>query len=1095
MKKLNLISSFIALLCAISMQAESWDISLVGPAGDDKIEITKFVPNETGKQVWIEAYKFYEIIESTLSVTAIPSGQTVSHFLDPDFVEMNRTCYSYYTPASDVVISVEVTEKPASAWLREGDSWDPTTRTLTVNSNPEGYYEYGGVIEHLVIGSGVTETSLSSRAFYNCVNLRSVTVQSTTCGGSYTMFENCPLLDYIFVPDEMVDVFKTADYWKQYANIIYPASTDPADIIPYWVRPGDGWDYETRTLIVYVNPDVNYYKHNTKFDQVVIDPNVTTVGENAFYGCTSVTDVYCFPNAANLTLGNGWDYVFKPLSETRCHVLADQLTDYQTTYYSGAGVTWVGDLSPLTTSDNEREMPLTFEARLNGTQVEYTVSSGGLPPVEYTTTDGLLWKAYSGPVTLAHSGDKIRFRGNNMTYKNGLGKNARFNCSADCYIYGNIMSLVDKTDYATANAFYRENVFYALFSGNTHIQNHPSLELLLPAKAISADCYGYMFYGCTGLTRAPELPATQLFPFCYERMFAGCTGLTKAPDLLASNLQQDCYNSMFYGCTNLCSVHCDASYRLNTNTTIDWLREVAETGTFYAPANSIFASDERGPGSIPVGWNVIPCEYATPLTFEAMENGVTVTYSIPGSGTLPAVEYSTDGHNWTPYTEPVTLAYTGDKVYFRGNNPDYRDNGQSAKFQCSADCYIYGNIMSLVNKTDYATATAFYGDYTFYSMFSGNTHIMNHPTKDLVLPATTMLQYCYAHMFSGCTGLTRVPKLPATHLAQHCYEYMFADCSGLTSVPEDMLPATTLADHCYNSMFFGCTGLTEGPALYAAHIPQFAYHHMFYNCSSLTKLTCTATSWHDDDDSNLFWLYNTAENGLLYTTLESVFANLPIGESNSIPATWNKAFMIPANEDPLNPGEFYTTFYHSMHNCALQDDGTEAYVATASGDVLFLTHIAEGSQVIPASTAVILKTTANNFVLITTPEEGVTFGVANCLDGVDIRKQVTDISGLKRSNCYVLSGQSQDESVVGVGFYLINSDYLKRHKAYLKYTGSGQNNAPKRMRFVFNKDNSATGINPVTGNPSPVTHKLIEDGQLIIIRNGVEYNAAGQIVK
>ena len=39
------------------------------------------------------------------------------------------------------------------------------------------------------------------------------------------------------------------------------------------------------------------------------------------------------------------------------------------------------------------------------------------------------------------------------------------------------------------------------------------------------------------------------------------------------------------------------------------------------------------------------------------------------------------------------------------------------------------------------------------------------------------------------------------------------------------------------------------------------------------------------------------------------------------------------------------------------------------------------------------------------------------------------------------------------------------------------------------------GIEPVTGNPSPVTHKVLKDGQLLILKNGVMYNAQGAIVK
>ena len=99
---------------------------------------------------------------------------------------------------------------------------------------------------------------------------------------------------------------------------------------------------------------------------------------------------------------------------------------------------------------------------------------------------------------------------------------------------------------------------------------------------------------------------------------------------------------------------------------------------------------------------------------------------------------------------------------------------------------------------------------------------------------------------------------------------------------------------------------------------------------------------------------------------------------------------------------------------------------------------------------------------------------------------VTSIDGLTRDNCYVLSGQE------GVGFYLINSDNLKAHKAYVKYVSTpGQGNAPRRMRFVYN---TPTDITNVQGDKVQST-KVLENGQLIIIKNGVRYNAQGQVVK
>ncbi|MBO4655847.1 MAG: leucine-rich repeat protein [Bacteroidales bacterium] len=275
----------------------------------------------------------------------------------------------------------------------------------------------------------------------------------------------------------------------------------------------------------------------------------------------------------------------------------------------------------------------------------------------------------------------------------------------------------------------------------------------------------------------------------------------------------------------------------------------------------------------------------TPLTFEAKIAGAKVTFTST-MGTPPTLEYSKNGGVWTSYTSSIILTNIGDKVSFRGNNTSYGTNSTNSSFSCSEDCYIYGNVMSLVNSTGYPTATGLSETYTFYKLFNGNTHIVNHATKTLVLPATTLTEGCYDFMFAGCTGLTSSPieTLPATTLAQSCYlrmfdgctnmttaptlsattvgvmscYMMFQDCSALESAPAlsaetignscyaymfkgcssiesaPALPATTLANGCYRSMFEGCTSLTVAPALPATTLTESCYNTMFDGCTSLT---------------------------------------------------------------------------------------------------------------------------------------------------------------------------------------------------------------------------------------------------------------------
>lgn len=194
-------------------------------------------------------------------------------------------------------------------------------------------------------------------------------------------------------------------------------------------------------------------------------------------------------------------------------------------------------------------------------------------------------------------------------------------------------------------------------------------------------------------------------------------------------------------------------------------------------------------------------------------------------------------------------------------------------------------------------------------------------------------------------------------------------------------------------------------------------------------------------------------------------------------------FAISAKQDPDDAGKYYATFFDSARKFALPNDGTKAFVAKIEGTDMTMTEIAKNDEIIPANTAVILQSPTGSFSLTPSDGSAVTFDpAANQLQGVDE-------DAVAPTNCYVLSGKSADNTVQGVGFYEYHGT-LAAHKAYLIYSGSS---APKRMRFIFNNEQQATGIDNAA--EALRSEKRIENGQLIIIKNGVRYNAQGQVVK
>ena len=59
-----------------------------------------------------------------------------------------------------------------------------------------------------------------------------------------------------------------------------------------------------------------------------------------------------------------------------------------------------------------------------------------------------------------------------------------------------------------------------------------------------------MFYGCTSLTSAPELPATELARGCYCRIFNGCENLSSVTMLAPSDKIKDTSYSFNYWLDN-----------------------------------------------------------------------------------------------------------------------------------------------------------------------------------------------------------------------------------------------------------------------------------------------------------------------------------------------------------------------------------------------------------------------------------------------------------------------------------------------------------------------------------------------------------------
>ena len=256
-----------------------------------------------------------------------------------------------------------------------------------------------------------------------------------------------------------------------------------------------------------------------------------------------------------------------------------------------------------------------------------------------------------------------------------------------------------------------------------------------------------------------------------------------------------------------------------------------------------------------------PITNATPLTMEAITAG-TIVVNSPKSG----MQYSLNGGTKTAVTTTAINVAIGDKVQFYGNGTSITNYFGTQITGGTAEVKVYGNIMSLVDETGFASNTTLPAEQTFRSLFDNNAKLKD--ASGLLLPAKTLTNYCYNFMFQNCTALTAAPaELPATSLANSCYRNMFNGCTSLTTAPA--LSATELADFCYASMFYGCSSLTTAPKLPATTLAKECYDRMFNGCTSLTTAYVKAAYKTTNHECDNMFSDCSATGAKLHTTTAS----------------------------------------------------------------------------------------------------------------------------------------------------------------------------------------------------------------------------------
>ena len=189
--------------------------------------------------------------------------------------------------------------------------------------------------------------------------------------------------------------------------------------------------------------------------------------------------------------------------------------------------------------------------------------------------------------------------------------------------------------------------------------------------------------------------------------------------------------------------------------------------------------------------------------------------------TAPNLEYSTDGVTWQEWQhttaddthtfDTITLGAVGDKIYFRGDNPDGlaflqegADMPNFSNFVMTGAVKGGGNIMSLLDKTEQLTEVPDYGFAFLFAIMGEDVEpvLLTPPSMDTI---TTIGGHGCDGMYIGCTSLTSAAAMPAvtTIGGYGCYE-MYFGCTSLTSAAA-MPAVTTIGEGGCVRMYRNCT--------------------------------------------------------------------------------------------------------------------------------------------------------------------------------------------------------------------------------------------------------------------------------------------------
>ena len=188
-------------------------------------------------------------------------------------------------------------------------------------------------VKRVVIKNGVT--SIGDYAFNECSSLTSVEIPDSVTTIGYDAFSGCSSLTSVEIPDSVTSIGSSAFYGCSSLTYVYVSSLEA------WCNIDFGGYYSNPTYYA-----KGLFVNGVYLTELVIPDGVTTIGDYAFRGCTSLTSVvipdsvttignYAFLGCSSLT------YVYVSSLEVWCNIEFGDSSANPTCYAKGLFVNGV----------------------------------------------------------------------------------------------------------------------------------------------------------------------------------------------------------------------------------------------------------------------------------------------------------------------------------------------------------------------------------------------------------------------------------------------------------------------------------------------------------------------------------------------------------------------------------------------------------------------------------------------------------------------------------------------------------------------------------------------------------------------------------